>query len=121
MGDQELMEGTTWERLHAIDNYKLKNIILIIDRNNSDYRSIKFLKLKKKLSVFSDKIFEINGHDINSIEKVLNNCVKSKSFNIVIANTIKGFGIKSIANNPAWHHKVPTVEELKLFKNELKI
>lgn len=121
MGDQELMEGTTWESLHAIDNYKLKNIILIIDRNNSDYRSIKFLKLKKKLSVFSDKIFEINGHDINSIEKVLNNCIKSKSFNIVIANTIKGFGIKSIANNPAWHHKVPTLEELKLFKNELKV
>tara|TARA_Y100000816_G_scaffold280932_1_gene254881 strand:+ start:59 stop:607 length:549 start_codon:yes stop_codon:yes gene_type:complete len=49
MGDQELMEGTTWESLHAIDNYKLNNLVLIIDRNNSDFRSIKFLKLKKKI------------------------------------------------------------------------
>ena len=47
MGDQELMEGTTWESLHAIDNYKLNNLFIIIDRNNSDFRSIKFLKIKK--------------------------------------------------------------------------
>ena len=121
LGDQELMEGTTWESLHAIDNYKLKNIIIIIDRNNSDFRSIKFLKLKKRLSVFSDNIFEINGHNLNEIDKVLKLSNKNKSFNIIIANTIKGYGIKSIANNPAWHHKVPSSEELKIFENELKI
>jgi transketolase len=121
LGDQELMEGTTWESLHAIDNYKLKNIIIIIDRNNSDFRSIKFLKLKKRLSVFSDNIFEINGHNLNEIDKVLKLSNKNKSFNIIIANTIKGYGVKSIANNPAWHHKVPSSEELKIFENELKI
>ncbi len=121
LGDQELIEGTTWESLHAIDNYKLKNIIIIIDRNNSDFRSIKFLKLKKRLSVFSDNIFEINGHNLNEIDKVLKLSNKNKSFNIIIANTIKGYGIKSIANNPAWHHKVPSSEELKIFENELKI
>ena len=52
LGDQELMEGTTWESLHAIDNYKLKNILIIIDRNKSDFRSIKFLNLKKIISLF---------------------------------------------------------------------
>ena len=26
IGDQELMEGTTWESLHVIDNYKLNNL-----------------------------------------------------------------------------------------------
>ena len=36
VGDQELMEGTTWESLHVIDNYKLNNLVLIIDRNKSD-------------------------------------------------------------------------------------
>ena len=121
LGDQELMEGTTWESLHAIDNYKLKNIVIIIDRNNSDFRSIKFLNLKKKLSVFSDKIFEINGHNIHDIDKILKLSLKNKLFNIIIANTIKGYGVKSIANNPAWHHKVPTAQELKIFKNELKL
>ena len=121
LGDQELMEGTTWESLHAIDNYNLKNIVIIIDRNNSDFRSIKFLNLKKRLSIFSDKIFEINGHNLDEIDKVLKLCTKNKLFNIIIANTIKGYGIKSIANNPAWHHRVPTTQELRIFKSELKI
>ena len=30
MGDQELMEGTTWESLHIISNYNIKNILLIM-------------------------------------------------------------------------------------------
>ena len=121
IGDQELMEGTTWESLHIIENYKIKNLVLIIDRNNSDFRSIKFLNLKKKLSVFSDKLHVINGHNLSKINEVLKRCLINNSFNIIIANTIKGYGIKSIANNPAWHHKSPTIEELKNFKNELKL
>ena len=121
IGDQELMEGTTWESLHIIDNYKLKNILLIIDRNNSDFRSIKFLNLKKKLSVFCDKITEIDGHNILSLEKSIHKSLRTKSFEILIANTVKGKGISVIENNPAWHHKAPTKSELETFKKELKI
>ncbi len=121
IGDQELMEGTTWETLHIIENFKIKNLLLIIDRNKSDFRSIKFIKLKKKLSVYCDKIHEINGHNFSKIDSVIHKCLKNKSFNIVIANTIKGYGIKSMKNNPAWHHKAPTLEELKKFKLELKL
>jgi transketolase len=121
IGDQELMEGTTWESLHIIDNYNLKNILLIIDRNNSDFRSIKFQNLKKKLSVFCDKITEINGHNISSLEKSIQKSLKRKSFEILIANTVKGKGISVIENNPAWHHKAPTKSELETFKKELKI
>ena len=122
LGDQELMEGTTWESLHAIDNYKLKNIIIIIDRNNSDFRSIKFLNIKKKLSVFCDKILEVDGHNLLKLDKIFKDTLKNKkNFVIVIANTIKGKGVKSIENNPAWHHKAPTKQELLSFKKELKI
>ena len=121
IGDQELMEGTTWESLHIIENYKLKNILLIIDRNNSDFRSIKFLNLKKKLSVFCDKITEINGHNILNLEKSIGKSLKKKSFEILIANTVKGRGIKVIENNPAWHHRSPTKNELEIFKKELKV
>ena len=121
MGDQELMEGTTWESLHAIDNYKLNNLVLIIDRNNSDFRSIKFLKLKKKLAVFCNKIYEVNGHNLIKFDKTLKKTLKNNLFNIIIANTIKGYGIKSIADNPAWHHRAPTAKEIEIFKKELKV
>jgi len=122
IGDQELMEGTTWESLHIISNYNLKNILLIIDRNNSDFRSIKFIKLKKRLSVFCDKILEVDGHNVKSLTIAIKKAVKSKnSFQILIANTIKGKGISAIENNPAWHHKAPSKEEMKNFKVELKV
>ena len=120
IGDQELMEGTTWESLHIISNYNLKNILLIIDRNNSDFRSIKFLDLKKRLSVFCDKISEINGHDMKALTLSMDKALKNKNkFEIIIAKTIKGKGVKAIENNPAWHHKAPSSEELKKFKKEL--
>lgn len=121
IGDQELMEGTTWESLHVIDNYRLNNLVLIIDRNNSDFRSIKFLQLKKKLSVFCNKIYEINGHEMTQVHKTLKKSLNTKFFNIIIANTVKGYGIKTIANNPAWHHKTPSVKEMEIFKKELKL
>lgn len=122
VGDQELMEGTTWESLHIINNYKIKNILIIIDRNNSDFRSIKFLQLKKKLSVFCDKISVIDGHNLKDIQSKVNNAIKNtKSFEILIAKTIKGKGIKSMENNPEWHHKSPSKNEMINFKLELKI
>ena len=122
IGDQELMEGTTWESLHIISNYNLKNILLIIDRNNSDFRSIKFIKLKKRLAAFCDKISEVDGHNVKSLIIAIEKAIKNKkSFEILIANTIKGKGISSIENNPAWHHKAPSKEEMKNFKVELKV
>ncbi len=122
IGDQELMEGTTWESLHIISNYNLNNILLIIDRNNSDFRSIKFIKIKKRLSVFCDKISEVDGHNVKSLTTAIEKGIKNKkSFQILIANTIKGKGISSIENNPAWHHKAPSKEEMKNFKVELKV
>ena len=47
IGDQELMEGTTWESLHVIDNYKLNNLTLIIDRNKTQSSGTMRKKNKK--------------------------------------------------------------------------
>ena len=122
IGDQELMEGTTWESLHIINNYNIKNILLIIDRNKSDFRSIKFINLKKRLSVFCDKISEVDGHNVKALFTKIDKAVKNnRSFEILIANTVKGKGIRSMENNPEWHHKAPSINEMKNYKLELKL
>jgi transketolase len=122
IGDQELMEGTTWESLHIINNYNIKNILLIIDRNKSDFRSIKFINLKKKLSVFCDKISEVDGHNVKALFTKIDKAIKNKrSFEILIANTVKGKGIRSMENNPEWHHKAPSRNEMKNYKLELQL
>jgi transketolase len=38
----------------------------------------------------------------------------------VIAHTHKGYPISFMSNNAAWHHKVPTAEQLELALDELK-
>ena len=122
IGDQELMEGTTWESLHIINNLNIKNILLIIDRNKSDFRSIKFINLKKRLSVFCDKISEVDGHNVKALITKIDKAIKNKrSFEILIANTVKGKGIRSMENNPEWHHKAPSRNEMKNYKLELKL
>ena len=69
----------------------------------------------------ADNIFEINGHKLQAIDKIISKCLKNNSFNIIIANTVKGYGIKSMESNPEWHHKSPSLDELKSFKLELNL
>jgi transketolase len=38
---------------------------------------------------------------------------------VIIANTIKGKGIKLMENSPEWHHKSPSIEELSAIYKEL--
>ncbi len=108
IGDQELLEGTTWESLHLIDHLNLKNLIILIDKNNSDFRSVRIKNLKSKFNCFENiKVFENNGHDISNIHNIYTKLSYINKSCIVIFETIKGFGIKQMHNNPEWHHKSP--------------
>lgn len=119
IGDQECNEGTIWESLLVCSHHKLKNLTIIIDRNFSREEALSLKKLKKKLEPFCENIFEIDGHNYKKINKALK--VKTKSFKIIIANTIKGNGIKIMENNNEWHHKFPqTQEELKFLIKHIK-
>jgi transketolase len=39
----------------------------------------------------------------------------------LIAHTIKGKGVSFAENKPAWHHGVPTVEQLAIAAKELGV
>lgn len=105
VGDQECNEGTIWETLLICSHHKLKNLTVIIDRNFSRNESLSLGDLKKKIEQFFNKVFLINGHN----QKEILNAIKSKNdqTKIIIANTIKGYGIKEMENNNEWHHKFP--------------
>ena len=119
VGDQELLEGTTWESLFFIQNYAIDNLVLIIDKNNSDFRSTQILGLYKKISTFTRNIYKIDGHNISQIRSTLNKIYSKKEFAVIICKTIKGKGIKEMQNNPEWHHKFPNYEQLQKYKKRL--
>jgi transketolase len=117
IGDGECQEGTTWESLLLGSQFKLDNLVVIIDNNG--LQAIDFLEnvislnnLKTKLESFNWNVYEIDGHDCLHIGLTLLKIPKNNKPTIIIANTIKGKGIKNAENNPCWHARLPKKEDI---------
>lgn len=106
IGDQECLEGTTWETMFIINKFKLKNLTIIIDRNYSRNDAIPLGNVRKKFLGFSKNIITVDGHNHEKIYRALNKSYKNSNPKIIIAKTIKGNGLKIIQHN-SWHHKFP--------------
>ena len=118
IGDQECLEGTTWETMFLINKFKLNNLTIIIDRNYSRNDAMPLGDIKKKFFGFSKNIITVNGHNHRQIYKALNKSYKNSNPKIIIAKTTKGNGLKIIQHN-SWHHRFPKNydEFLNLCKN----
>ena len=120
IGDGEANEGTIWESCIVASKNKLNNLVCIVDNNNSQTRSLPVEDLGKKFQSFGWKVWDIDGHDIEMISRAITYLNPDEKPTAVIANTIKGKGIKEIENDMfAWHHRAPTDEELERFCEEI--
>lgn len=119
IGDGELNEGTIWESLLLASHHKLSELTLIVDSNKTSERALALGNIESKLESFDFLVKRIDGHSHNSILEGLTNFSNTKPI-ALIAQTIKGFGIKEMENNPAWHHAVPSEDELDRFLIELE-
>jgi transketolase len=117
IGDGESNEGTIWESALLASHHKLNNLYCILDYNHSNDRALKIDSMKDKMKSFGWECLEIDGHNQEEILKSLT--IKSKNPIFIIANTIKGKGCNIMENNPEWHHKIPSTEELKKILQEL--
>jgi transketolase len=124
-GDGELQEGSNWEAALSAAQFKLDNLILIIDRNHlqlGDFvRNINDLEpLDEKWRAFRWDVAVTDGNDpkeiMTTIESLDHANGKPK---VVIAQTVKGRGVSFMENRPAWHHKFPNAEELEQALKEL--
>lgn len=112
IGDGELNEGTNWESALIASNHKLNNLTCILDYNHSNDRALKLDDVINKFNAFNWFCLEIDGHNINDIISALKIKTLEKPI-FILANTIKGKGIKRMENNPEWHHKSPSELEYK--------
>lgn len=130
-GDGELQEGSIWEAAMSIVHFNLNNLVWIIDKNELQLSSstdelMSLGDLRAKLSAFGFDVVEIDGHSFTEIETALEKRIEKPR--AVIAHTLKGGGIPSIAGKLGWHNKKPNEEELMailtdlgMSKQELKI
>lgn len=121
IGDGETQEGTTWESLLIAKQYKLDNLIVIVDTNRiqgsgrtSDILDFNFSDVTDSLGF---ETWVCNGHDVS----MLNSCLKqeSKTTKIIIAQTIKGRGVSFMEDDPAWHACWPSPDYEKQAFEEL--
>ena len=119
VGDGELNEGSCWESLMLVENFKLNELCLIVDNNNSTTRAVTAFNLEEKFKSFGFQVFMIDGHDVIELEKTLTMPLLQTPI-VVIANTIKGKGLREMEDSFEWHHKSPNKNELSSFLEELK-
>jgi transketolase len=110
VGDGEMNEGTIWESLLLASHHQLGELTLIVDLNHSTDRALTLGDLKSKLISFGFKTLVIDGHDHIQILSTLLSIDDQPT--AIIANTVKGFGLELMENNPAWHHLSPSEKEL---------
>jgi len=118
IGDGECNEGSVWESLLLASHHKLNNLYCIVDYNHSGDRALTFKDLQKQFEIFGWKTLSVDGHNQEEIYKALKEESSDKPI-AIIANTVKGYGSKSMENNHAWHHKTPNSEELEQILKEL--
>jgi len=125
LGDGELNEGTIWETLHIASAYKLDNLLVIVDRNQiqANERTEKLIPLDPlnlKFETFGCSVKIVDGHNYQDIDEAFNEYpFEVNRPSVIIADTVRGKGIKSFENKVnKWFIENNDYEMLEYF-NEL--
>ncbi len=126
MGDSESSEGSVWEAVQLAAHYKLNNLIGIIDVNNLgqstetmlDYNITRYVEI---FSAFGWQVFDVDGHDIQALMNLFDKAreIKDKPV-MIIAKTIKGYGVHHVAGLQGFHGKAFTGEKAQEALKELE-
>ena len=108
IGDGELAEGSIWESLRIVSKYKLANLLIFIDVNGFQQTGVTReingdFDLSKIIEGFGLNLIQIDGNKLEDFYDLTKN-LKHDNSNVVIANTIKGFGFEAIENKLESHH-----------------
>ena len=126
LGDGESNEGQIWEAAMAAPKFKLDNLVAILDRNRIQQDGftedvMPLDPLRDKWIAFNWNVIEIDGHKVEQIIGALNRASQLEDKpTLLIANTIKGNGIKHMTNNPQWHGKAPPRKHTPVLLQELE-
>lgn len=127
LSDGECNEGSIWEAAMLASSHKLERLVAIIDFNKwqATGRSEEVLSLNPladKWRAFGWNAYEIDGHDMDALVKLLGKVPDGSGKPIaIIAHTVKGKGVSFMEDDNNWHYRIPTADEVLASKKELGV
>jgi transketolase len=126
-GDGEHQEGQIWEAVMEAGNFKLDNLINIMDKNRlqidgwvKDVMDID--PIVDKYKAFKWNVMEIDGHNMKEIVEALE---KAKAYKgkptLIIAHTVKGKGVDFMEDVAGWHGKSPICAQMEQALEQLGV
>jgi transketolase len=118
IGDGESNEGSVWEAVMVAVNLKLNNLKIVYDNNMSHQRGLQITNPGDRFKSFGAVVAEVNGHDVAALKNEY--ISRHDTLKVIIANTVKGFGCKTMINNQyEWHRRSPNEQEYEMLLREL--
>lgn len=111
VGDGECDEGLIWEAAMSAANFGLNNLTVIVDQNQLQYDGLtkevmNQFSLADKFRAFGFETIEVDGHDTEVLCSQLP--IESDKPRCVIAQTVKGKGVRFMEGVKEWHHSTLT-------------
>jgi transketolase len=125
LGDGEMAEGSVWEAFACAANYKLDNLIAIVDVNRLGQSQPTAYQhdigvYAGRVKAFGWHVIEVDGHDMDAILRAFAEAKAVRDQPVaLIANTVKGKGAPFIADQNGWHGKALSEADLKTALGEL--
>ncbi|MCL1899713.1 MAG: transketolase [Promicromonosporaceae bacterium] len=125
LGDGEMQEGSNWEAIMFAAHQRLGGLVAVLDRNRlqqgarvEDTNSLE--PMPEKMRAFGWEVIEVDGHNFGELlDAFAATPAPSGKPTMIIAHTDKGTPVSYMRDNVAWHHKVPSAEQVEIALQEL--
>lgn len=111
LGDGECNEGSVWEAAQAAANFRLDNLVVIVDHNHM--QSLDFCERTLNSGALADKwrsfgwyVQELDGHDHGALRAALTHREPGRP-TVIVAHTVKGHRIPFMERDILWHYRFP--------------
>jgi transketolase len=118
IGDGELQEGQSWEVVLAAGAKNLDNFVTVLDYNGIQQDGftkdiLPLDRVEEKFQAFDWAAVTIDGHSVEELIDALSwaDSVTSRPA-VVVARTVKGYGVSYMENQPSWHGTKPPSDDL---------
>ncbi|HVM30792.1 MAG TPA: transketolase [Candidatus Limnocylindrales bacterium] len=119
-GDSEMAEGSMWEAFAQASYDGLDNLIAIIDVNRLGQTGP--TRYEWELAAYSDRArafgwhaIEIDGHDVEQVDRAYSEALATSGRpTVIVARTVKGQGLTSVADQLGAHGKAVDDEQAAL-------